>query len=115
MVGKCVQPYAASELKFDTLKLKFCTVYILLYQFVIFFTYTTDFMSTPRLCFPDYLKGDTHSNWSAAAPPHDIISLRATIRRDLDLLGEERTPWLRDFAACAQYSGNPEDLLEAAV
>ena len=72
-------------------------------------------MCTPRLSFPDYLKGDTHSNWSAAAPPRDIISLRAAIRRDTDLLGEERTPWLRDFAASAQCSGNPEDLLEAAV
>ena len=48
------------NLKFDTLKLKFCTVYIFLYQFVVFFTYTPDFMSTPRLSCPDYLKGDTH-------------------------------------------------------
>ena len=90
-------------------------MYILLYQFVIFFTYTTDFMLTPRLSFPDYLKGDTHSSLLAAAPPRDIISLRAAIHRDLDLLGKERMPWLRDFAASAQYSGHPQDLLEAAV
>ena len=61
------------------------------------------------------MKGDTHSNWSAAAMPGDVISIRATIRRDLELLGEGRTPWLRVFAALAQYSGNPQDLLEVEV
>ena len=74
---------------------------ILLYQFVVFFTYTTDFMSTPRLSFP--------------APPRDVISIRVAIRRNLELLGEGRTPWLRNFAASAHYLGNPEDLLKAAV
>ena len=103
------------ELKFDTLKLKFCTMHILLCQFVVFFTYTTDFVSTPRLSFPDDLKGDTHSAWMAAAPARGVISIRAAICRDVELLGEGRAPWLREFATSAQYSGNPEDLLEAAV
>ena len=70
--------------KFDTLKLKFCTMYILLCQFVVFFTYTTDFMPTARLSFPDCLKGDTHSALIAAAPPRDVISIRVAIRRDLE-------------------------------
>ena len=71
------------NLKFDTVQLKVCTVNILLYQFVVL--YTTDFMSTPRLSFSDYLKGDAHSTWSAAAPPRDVISIRAAMRRDLEL------------------------------
>ena len=37
------------------------------------------------------------------------------MRRDLELLGEGGTPWLREFAASAQYSGNSEVLLDAAV
>ena len=81
------------NLKFDTLKLKFCTMYILLYQFVVFFTYTMDFMSAPRLSFPDRLKGGTHSAWMVAAPPSDVILIRAAIHRDSELLGDGRAPW----------------------
>ena len=90
-------------------------MYILLSQFVVFFTYTTDFMSTPHLSSPDYLKGDTHSARMAALSPRDVISIRAAIRCGLEQLGEWRAPWLWEFAAFAQYSGNPEELLEAAV
>ena len=107
--------YKAPKLKFDTFKLSICTMYILLCQFVVFFTYTTDFMPTARLSFPDCLKGDTHLAWIAAAPPRDVISIRAAIRRDLERIGEGRAPWLREFAASAQYLGSPQYLLEAAV
>ena len=48
-------------------------------------------------------------------PPREVVSIRAAIRRNLESLGEARTLWLQDFAASAQYSVNPEDLLEAAV
>ena len=62
--------------KSDTLKLKICTVYILPSQFVVLFTYTTNFMLTLRLSFRDYVKLDTHSTWLTAAPPCDVISIR---------------------------------------
>ena len=53
------------NLKFDTLKLKFCIVYIIIiyiiYIILLLFTYTTDFMSTPHLSFPDYVTGPSPS------------------------------------------------------
>ena len=72
-------------------------------------------MSFPRLSFPEYLQGDTHSTLKAAAPDREVISLRATIRRDLDQLGEGRGEWLQRFAASCQHSGSPDDVLEAAA
>ena len=104
-----------SDVKFDTLKLKFCTVYILLCQFVIFFTYTTLFMSAPRLSFPDYLMGDMHSAWMAVAPAQESISMPATMRHDVEQQGEGRTPWLQQLPASVQHAGNPEELLEAVT
>ena len=76
---------------------------------------TTGIMLGPGLSFRDYLKGDTHSAWAAAAPAHDVTSIRATIRRDFDQLEEGRTPWPQQFAATVQHTGNPEDLSVAAT
>ena len=84
-------------LKFDTLKLRFCTVYMFLCQLRIFFTYPTDFMSCPRLSFVDYLKGDTHLVGTARAPARDATSMQASIRRDLDQPGDSRTMWLHNL------------------
>ena len=72
-------------------------------------------MSSPRLTFPDYLTGDTHAKWVASAPPRDLISTQATIRRDVERLGDGSAHWIREFAASVGYTGSPEELLVAAA
>ena len=72
------------NVKFDTLKLKFCTSAYAILSVCYFLCILNGFHVSPRLSFPDYLKGDTHLAWMVAAPARDVISMRATIRRDLE-------------------------------